>query len=68
MVDTEFSIVRFKGDNEKASLPYDRMKPLTGDDIADVIYYCSTLPEHVNINDVLIMPTSQASATVIDRK
>lgn len=68
MVDTEFSLVRFKGDEEKAKIPYNGMKPLTGDDIADVIYYCSTLPEHVNINDVLIMPTSQASATVVDRK
>ncbi len=68
MVDTEFSIVRFKGDEEKAKVPYNGMKPLTGDDIADVIYYCATLPEHVNINDVLIMPTSQASATVVHRK
>lgn len=67
MVDTEFSLVRFKGDTEKATVPYNGMKPLTGDDIADVIYYCSTLPEHVNINDLLIMPTSQASATVINR-
>jgi 3-hydroxy acid dehydrogenase/malonic semialdehyde reductase len=67
MVDTEFSLVRFKGDMEKATVPYNGMKPLTGDDIADVIYYCSTLPEHVNINDILIMPTSQASATVINR-
>lgn len=68
MVDTEFSLVRFKGDEEKAKVPYNGMKPLTGDDIADVIYYCATLPEHVNINDVLIMPTSQASATIVDRK
>jgi 3-hydroxy acid dehydrogenase/malonic semialdehyde reductase len=67
MVDTEFSLVRFKGDMEKATVPYNGMKPLTGDDIADVIYYCSTLPEHVNINDILIMPSSQASATVINR-
>jgi NADP-dependent 3-hydroxy acid dehydrogenase YdfG len=68
MVDTEFSLVRFKGDEDKAKIPYNGMKPLTGDDIADVIYYCATLPEHVNINDVLIMPASQASATVVDRK
>lgn len=68
LVDTEFSIVRFKGDNEKAAIPYKGMKPLSGDDIADVIYYCSTLPDHVNINDVVIMPTAQASATNIHRK
>ncbi len=67
MVDTEFSLVRFKGDKEKAKIPYNGMKPLSGDDIADVIYYCVTLPEHVNINDILIMPTSQASATVVNR-
>ena len=67
MVDTEFSLVRFKGDKEKAKAPYNGMKPLTGEDIADLIYYCATLPEHVNINDVLIMPTSQASATIVNR-
>ncbi len=67
LVDTEFSIVRFKGDSDKADAPYKGMKPLNGEDIADVIYYCATLPEHVNINDVLIMPTSQASATVVNR-
>jgi len=68
LVDTEFSIVRFKGDSEKAAIPYKGMKPLSGDDIAEVIYYCSTLPAHVTINDVVIMPTAQASATNIHRK
>ncbi|MDX2415594.1 MAG: SDR family NAD(P)-dependent oxidoreductase [Bacteroidales bacterium] len=67
LVDTEFSIVRFKGDSDKAVAPYKGMKPLSGEDIADVLYYCATLPEHVNINDVLIMPTAQASATVVNR-
>ncbi|HUS87664.1 MAG TPA: SDR family oxidoreductase [Bacteroidales bacterium] len=62
LVETEFSIVRFKGDKGKASAPYNGLKPLSGDDIADVIYYCATLPEHVTINDILVMPTSQASA------
>jgi len=63
MVETEFSLVRFKGDSEKAEGPYRGLKPLTGDDIADVIYYCASLPEHVNINDIVVMPTAQASAT-----
>ena len=68
LVDTEFSIVRFKGDSEKAAIPYKGMKPLSGDDIAEVIYYCSSLPAHVTINDVVIMPTAQASATNIHRQ
>lgn len=67
LVRTEFSDVRFKGDKEKAEVPYKGMKPLSGDDIADVIYYCVSLPEHVNINDVLVMPTAQASSTIVHR-
>lgn len=63
MVETEFSLVRFKGDSEKAEVPYRGLDPLKGDDIADAIYYCASLPEHVNINDLVIMPTAQASAT-----
>jgi 3-hydroxy acid dehydrogenase / malonic semialdehyde reductase len=68
MVETEFSVVRFKGDREKAATPYRGLKPLTGDDVADVIYYCATLPPHVNINDVVVMPSAQAAATIISRK
>jgi len=67
LVKTEFSDVRFKGDKEKAEVPYKGMKPLTGGDVADVIYYCASLPPHVNIDDVLIMPSAQASSTVIHR-
>ncbi|MBN1388702.1 MAG: SDR family NAD(P)-dependent oxidoreductase [Bacteroidales bacterium] len=67
LVKTEFSDVRFKGDKEKAEVPYKGMKPLSGEDIADVILYCVSLPDHVNINDVLIMPTAQASATIVNR-
>jgi NADP-dependent 3-hydroxy acid dehydrogenase YdfG len=68
MVETEFSLVRFKGNLEKAATPYKGLKPLTGDDIAEVIFYCATLPAHVNINDVTIMPSAQAAATIIHRK
>ena len=67
LVKTEFSDVRFKGDNEKAEKPYIGMKPLSGEDIADVIAYCINVPDHVNIDDVLIMPTAQASATIVKR-
>lgn len=68
LVNTEFSIVRFKGDDKKAELPYAGMKPLSGEDVAAVIYYCTIQPEHVNINDITIMPAAQASSTKIHRK
>ena len=57
---TEFSIVRFKGDKEKAEEVYKGIEALTADDIADVIYFCATLPERVCINDLVITPTQQA--------
>ncbi len=60
MAVTEFSIVRFKGDEEKAGAVYKGIDPLTGKDIADVIYFCATLPDHVCINDLIITPTQQA--------
>jgi len=62
-VETEFSIVRFKGDKEKADSVYKGFEPLHPEDIADSVYYVTTLPPHANINDLLIMPTAQASAT-----
>lgn len=68
MVETEFSLVRFKGDTDKASTPYKGLKPLTANDVADVIYYCASLPEHVNINDIVVMPTAQAGANNVFRK
>lgn len=61
MAETEFSIVRFKGDKEKADNVYKGFEALSADDIADVIYYCATLPAHVCINDLVITPTQQAS-------
>jgi 3-hydroxy acid dehydrogenase/malonic semialdehyde reductase len=60
MAETEFSIVRFKGNKEKADSVYKGIDPLTGKDIADVIYFCATLPAHVCINDLVITPTQQA--------
>jgi len=66
---TEFSNVRFKGDDEKASKTYDNANPLMPDDIAESVYWCSTLPAHVNINRLEIMPVSQSfSALNIHRE
>ncbi|GGI27312.1 SDR family NAD(P)-dependent oxidoreductase [Pedobacter mendelii] len=67
MVETEFSIVRFKGDAERAKNVYAGLEPLIADDIADAIWYVVSRPKHVNINDMLIMPTAQATATLINR-
>jgi 3-hydroxy acid dehydrogenase / malonic semialdehyde reductase len=61
MAETEFSLVRFKGDEQKAKNVYKGFDALTAEDIAGVIYYCATLPEHVCINDLEITPTQQAS-------
>ena len=68
LADTEFSIVRFKGDKEKASGVYNGVDALTGDDIAEVIYYCATLPPHVCINELSITPTQQADVGVLNRR
>ncbi len=67
-VETEFSNVRFKGDDAKANSIYQGFEPLHPEDIADAAYYCASLPPHVNINDLLIMPTAQASAGLIHRE
>jgi len=67
MVETEFSVVRFKGDEDRAKKVYENLEPLIADDIADAIYYVVSRPKHVNINDMLIMPTVQATATIIKR-
>lgn len=67
MVETEFSEVRFHGDAERAKQVYQGVTPLTPDDIADVIFFCVTRPPHVNISEVLLMPTDQAGATLFNR-
>lgn len=66
-VDTEFSIVRFKGEKKKADKVYDGFKPLLAGDVADIIYFIATRPSHVNIADALVLPTAQASASIIKR-
>jgi NADP-dependent 3-hydroxy acid dehydrogenase YdfG len=68
LVETEFSLVRFKGDIEKAKVPYKGLTPLTGENIADAIIYAVTRPPHVNINDMVIMPTAQANSSYIHRE
>lgn len=67
MVDTEFSLVRFKGDTQKASSVYKGLKPLIGQDIADIILYVLSAPDHVVIADMIVFPKAQASATVVKR-
>jgi len=61
-VETEFSLVRFKGDENKAAATYNGMVTLSGNDIADSIFYCTQLPDHVCINELIITPTQQANA------
>jgi 3-hydroxy acid dehydrogenase / malonic semialdehyde reductase len=68
MVETEFSVVRFDGDEDRAKKVYLGLQPLTPDDIAETIYWVSQRPAHVNINDLLIMPAAQASATNVNRR
>ncbi|MFA6277433.1 MAG: SDR family NAD(P)-dependent oxidoreductase [Pedobacter sp.] len=67
MVETEFSIVRFKGDESRAKKVYDGFEPLIAQDIAEAIWFAVSRPPHVNINDMLIMPTAQATATTVKR-
>lgn len=68
MAETEFSIVRFKGDNGKADAVYKGIDALSADDIADAVYYCASLPSHVCINDLVITPVQQASVNHSFRK
>lgn len=66
--ETEFSLVRFKGDESAAKKVYEGIVPLSALDIAEAVYFAASRPAHVNINDLVIMPSAQASATVFDRK
>lgn len=66
-VETEFSLVRYKGDREKADATYTGLVPLTGADIAEIIYYCATLPQNVCINDLVVTPIQQADGIYFNR-
>ena len=68
MVETEFSVVRFHGDEARAKKVYEGLQPLKPEDIAETIYWMTSRPAHVNINDVIIMPTVQANSTTTLRK
>lgn len=67
LVETEFSDVRFHGDTDRAKKVYQGLTPLTPEDIADVIFFCVTRPAHVNISEILLVPTDQATATLVNR-
>jgi NADP-dependent 3-hydroxy acid dehydrogenase YdfG len=67
-VETEFSEVRFKGDKDRAKKVYDGFEPLVAQDIAETIWFVASRPAHVNINDLVIMPTAQAGATAFNKK
>jgi len=68
MVETEFSLVRFKGDAERADNVYKGLTPLTAEDVAETIVWVATRPAHVMVGDILLLPTAQASATVVNRQ
>jgi NADP-dependent 3-hydroxy acid dehydrogenase YdfG len=68
MAETEFSVVRFHGDAEKAKNVYKGFEPLKAADIADAVYWAASRPAHVNISDMVIMPLAQANAGTVARK
>lgn len=67
LVETEFSVVRYKGDQQKAEQAYDKFDPLTGEDIANIVVFAANQPPHVNINDILITPTAQANSVMVHK-
>lgn len=68
MVETNFSVVRYRGDKQAADNFYKGIRPLTGDDIAETVYYAASAPAHIQIAEVLLMPTYQATATISYKK
>jgi NADP-dependent 3-hydroxy acid dehydrogenase YdfG len=68
LVETEFSVVRFKGDTQRADNVYKGYQPLVAEDIADVIWFAVSRPAHVVVADLLVLPTAQASATVVNKQ
>jgi len=68
LVETEFSMVRFKGDEKRASSVYEGYEPLQAEDIADIIVFAATRPPHVVMADIVILPTAQASSTILNKK
>ena len=67
LVETDFSLVRFDGDAERADPVYSTTTPLQPEDVADAVVYCASRPPHVNVAEIIVMPTAQSSATLIQR-
>jgi len=68
LVETEFSLVRFRGDAPRAAKVYAGLEPLSAEDVAEVVFFCASLPAHVNLAEVLLLPAAQASATLVHRR
>lgn len=68
MVETEFSVVRFRGDRERADKVYAGMTPMTPDDVAEAVLFCVTRPPHVNVSEIVLLATDQATAAVVHRR
>jgi NADP-dependent 3-hydroxy acid dehydrogenase YdfG len=68
LVETNFSVIRYRGDKAKADNVYKGVKPLTGDDIAEAVYFAASVPEYMQVAEMLVMPTNQATGTVVYRK
>jgi serine 3-dehydrogenase len=67
MVETEFSLVRFHGDGERAQAVYTGLDPLQGEDVAEAVLFCATRPPHANVREMVLMPSAQASAVHVHR-
>ena len=68
LVDTEFAVVRFHGDQERADAVYDGLEPLHGRDVADAVLFCATRPRHANVREMILMPSAQAAAVHVHRE
>ena len=68
LVETNFSVVRFRGDQDRADNVYKGIKALTGNDIAEVAYFAASAPEHMQVAEILVMPTYQATGTIVSKK
>ena len=68
LVETNFSVVRFRGDRDRADNVYKGIEALSGDDIAEVAFFAASAPEHMQVAEILVMPTNQATGTIVSRK
>jgi len=67
LVETEFSVVRFRGNEQRAKTVYQNLAPLTAEDVAEAVVFCATRPAHVQIAELIVLPTNQASSTLVHR-